>query len=208
MTRTRVKVCGLTRAQDAALAVELGADAVGFVLWSRSPRAVDPDRASAIARAVPAFVARVGVFVNASPTDVRQTASTVGLDAVQLHGDESVADFAGAAPSVIKAVTVETEADVEAASALPPEVTVLVDAADCERRGGTGARANWAHAAELARRRPVILAGGLTAETVQEAIDRVHPWAIDVSSGVEERPGVKSADKLRAFFAALRREQP
>jgi len=204
MSRTRVKICGLTRAEDAHLAVALGADAVGFVLWSKSPRVIEADQAAAIARTLPAFVTRVGVFVNASPDDVRRVVREIGLDVAQLHGDERVADYVGVAAKVVKVVSLGDDADVRSAVALPVEVTVLVDAVDRERRGGTGERADWTRAARLARERPVILAGGLVAADVGDAIRRVRPWAIDVSSGVEDRPGIKSADKLRALFAAVR----
>lgn len=206
MSRTRVKICGLTRLEDAELAVELGADAVGFIFWSQSPRAVTVDRAAAIARALPAFVARVGVFVNPDPDEVRRIASDVGLSAAQLHGDESPAAFAGAAPTLIKVAALSGDADVRAAIELPLDVTVLVDAADRERRGGTGQQADWSGAARIAAVRPVILAGGLSPDNVAQAIARVRPWGIDVSSGVEDRPGVKSAAKLRALFEAIHQE--
>jgi phosphoribosylanthranilate isomerase len=203
MSRPRVKICGLTRTEDADLAVALGADAVGFVLWSESPRVVSAGHAAIIARSLPAFVTRVGVFVNASPEDVRRLVAEVGLDVAQLHGDERVADYAGVAGRIIKVAALGGDADVDSAIRLPAEVTVLVDVVDRERRGGTGARADWARAARVARERPVILAGGLTAADVGEAIRRVRPWAVDVSSGVEDRPGIKSAEKLRALFAAV-----
>jgi phosphoribosylanthranilate isomerase len=203
MSRPRVKICGLTRTEDADLAVALGADAVGFVLWSESPRVVSAGHAATIARSLPAFVTRVGVFVNASPEDVRRLVAEVGLDVAQLHGDERVADYAGVAGRIIKVAALGGDADVDSAIRLPAEVTVLVDVVDRERRGGTGAQADWARAARVARERPVILAGGLTAADVGEAIRRVRPWAVDVSSGVEDRPGIKSAEKLRALFAAV-----
>lgn len=147
---------------------------------------------------------RVGVFVNASPDDVRRVVAEIGLDVAQLHGDERAADYVGVAARVVKVVSLGDDADVRSAVALPVEVTVLVDAVNRERRGGTGERADWTRAARVARERPVILAGGLVAADVGDAIRRVRPWAIDVSSGVEDRPGIKSADKLRALFAAVR----
>jgi len=200
----RVKLCGLTRAEDATLAVRHGASAVGLVFWPASPRAVAIDQARAISSEVPLFVARVGVFVNASPQDVERIVRAVGLDAVQLHGDESIAEYASTAARVIKAVRLESEADVDRAAALPPAVTLLVDATDRVKRGGTGTVANWDLAAALAARRPVMLAGGLDSANVGAAIARVRPWAVDVSSGVEARPGVKSPERLAAFFASVR----
>jgi phosphoribosylanthranilate isomerase len=195
-----VKICGLTRWEDADLAVRLGADAVGFVLWDRSPRHISAAEAAAIAVRLPPFVTRVGVVVDMPAPQVAEAARTAGLDAVQLHGDEPAGAYAGVARRVIKAVSLEQEEDIARALALPPDVTILVDAADRTRRGGTGQRANWTFAAELARARPIILAGGLTAETVGEAIDRVHPWAVDVSSGVEDAPGIKNARRMARFF--------
>lgn len=201
--RPRVKVCGITRFEDAELAVRLGADAVGFVLWDGSPRHIDPVSAGAIARRLPVFVTRVGVVVNPSAEGIGRVAEAAGLDAIQLHGDESVSAFHGVTRRLIKAVALENDAAVAAAVALPPEVTVLVDALDRTRRGGTGQRADWTRAAAVARRRPVILAGGLTADNVAAAVAEVRPWAVDVASGIESSPGVKSRERMEAFFAAL-----
>jgi len=202
--RTRIKICGLTRLEDAELAVSLGADAVGFVFWRPSPRVVDRDRARAIARALPPLTARVGVFVNMPADDLARIVEEVGLDAVQLHGDEAVESYEPLRRPLIKSVALSNDAAVIAARALPATVTPLVDAADAQRRGGTGRTADWGRAAELGRQRPIILAGGLTPENVVEAIRHVRPWAVDVSSGVEASPGVKDADRLRRFFAGVR----
>jgi phosphoribosylanthranilate isomerase len=198
----RVKICGITRAEDAALAVELGASALGFVFWPSSPRAVSAAQARSIAAAIPPFVARVGVFVNVAPAEVAAVVRDVGLDAIQLHGDEAVADYGAVGARVIKAVSAETDDDVARAIALPIEATPLVDAADPIKRGGTGQLADWDRAAQIAHRRPILLAGGLHPGNVTTAITRVRPWAVDVSSGVETAPGIKSADRLAAFFAA------
>jgi phosphoribosylanthranilate isomerase len=123
---------------------------------------------------------------------------------VQLHGDEVVADYASLGVRLIKTIPLADDDALERARALPPEITALVDVADRTRRGGTGQRADWGRAALLSAERPTVLAGGLTAETVAVAIATVRPFAVDVSSGVEAVPGVKSADRLRAFFAAVR----
>jgi len=207
MSTTRVKICGLTRREDAALAVELGADAVGFVLWPRSPRVVSEQLARAIAASLPALVARVGVFVDAPVEDVRRIVDFVGLDVVQLHGTERVDDYRALPVRLIKSVTLDSDADVERAAALPSHVTVLVDATDPAKRGGTGRSADWKRTAVLARRRPIMLAGGLSPENAAEAVQIVKPWALDVSSGVESAPGVKSPEKLKRLFAALRVEE-
>src|SRR5262245_31180272 len=204
MTPVRVKVCGITRAEDAELAVQHGADAIGFVFWPRSPRVIGEDAARSIAASLPALIARVGVFVDAPVDVIRHVVDTVGLDVVQLHGDESVDAYRALPARLIKAVTLESDADVERASHLPPHVTVLVDATDPIKRGGTGRSADWSRAAELSRRRPVMLAGGLSADNAADAVREVQPWALDVSSGVESAPGVKSAEKIASLFAALR----
>jgi phosphoribosylanthranilate isomerase len=201
--RTRVKICGVTRPEDAARAAALGADMIGMVFWPRSPRAVTPARALEIAAAIPAGVQRAGVFVDAETLEIADVAAAVPLDIVQVHGGGLV-DADAVRPAVIfMLTTLETEASVATAGALPSQVFPLVDAADPVRRGGTGEPADWPRAAQLAATRPIVLAGGLTADNVGDAIRRVRPWAVDVSSGVEERPGLKSAARLEAFLAAV-----
>jgi phosphoribosylanthranilate isomerase len=202
----RVKVCGVTRVEDAVLAADLGASAVGLVFWPRSPRAVTGVQARAIARALPPFVQLVGVFVNQPSEQVRRSADDARLSAIQLHGDEDLEAFAGLAKwPLLKSVTAEQAVSDPDLLRVPSRVTVLMDAHDPIRRGGTGRLVPWEVAAMVAARRRLVLSGGLTPENVAEAIARVRPWAIDVASGVEERPGVKSADRLHAFFAAVRR---
>ncbi len=200
----KVKVCGITRLSDALLASDLGASAIGFVFWERSPRAIEPRSAARIAARVPADVAPVGVFVDASPAWVRDVVQRVGLAAVQLHGDEQVEQWADLPARVIKAVGLRSAADAQAALRLPAHVTVLLDGHDPVRRGGTGRTLDWALAAEVARGRRTFLAGGLRPENVTAAIAAVGPYGIDASSGLEASPGVKAPARLRAFFAAVR----
>ena len=200
----KVKVCGITRLPDALLASDLGASAIGFVFWERSPRAIDPQSAARIAARVPADVAPVGVFVDASPAWVREVVQRVGLAAVQLHGDEQVERWADLPARVVKAVAVRSTADVQAALRLPAHVTVLLDGHDPVRRGGTGRTLDWTLAAAVARERRTFLAGGLRPENVAAAIEAVGPYGIDASSGLEASPGVKSPARLRAFFGAVR----
>ena len=199
----RVKICGIGRVEDGVLAAGLGAFAIGFVFWPRSPRFVEPDRAREIAAALPPGVTTVGVFVDQSPDDVQAIADRVGLGAVQLHGAESVAAFAGIGRPLIKAVGMTGATGAAGIDSLPEGVTVLLDAHDPVLKGGTGRTIDWTRAAEIARRRPTILSGGLHAANVGAAIERVRPYAIDVSSGVESSPGVKDHAKLREFFAAV-----
>jgi phosphoribosylanthranilate isomerase len=135
---------------------------------------------------------------------VARIVQAVRLDAVQLHGDEQVTRFTSWDTRLIKSVRLESDADVAAAANLPALVTPLVDAADRVKRGGTGNTADWSRAAALSARRPIMLAGGLSAENVADAIRTVKPWAVDVSSGVEERPGVKSAGRLTEFFSSVK----
>ncbi len=195
-----MKVCGITRAEDAEAAVGCGAGALGFVFWPESPRYIDPDRAREIVAAIPAFVTAVGVFVNQPARYVNDVAAAVGLGAVQLHGDEDPAAAAAMVRPVIKALG---RADAAMVDIWPARVTLLVDAHDPIKRGGTGETADWDAAAVVARRRRVVLAGGLHAGNVRAAVAQVRPFGIDVSSGVEHRPGIKDRVKLAAFFEAL-----
>ncbi|MEO7192034.1 MAG: phosphoribosylanthranilate isomerase [Vicinamibacterales bacterium] len=203
MRPPRVKICGITRIEDADLAVSLGADAIGFIFWPRSPRAITRDRARAIAGALPPLVTRVGVFVDMPVDEVSDIIRSVGLDVAQLHGGEDVGEYKRLEVRLMKAITLETDASLQQGSELPAFVTPLVDALDLERRGGTGRRADWARARMLAAQRAVVLAGGLNAENIGEAVRAVRPWAVDVSSGVEHSPGIKSRDRMHAFFAEL-----
>ena len=201
---TRVKVCGVTRAEDARLAAELGASAIGFVFWPMSPRYVEPDHARAIAAALPRMVVCVGVFVDQSVEDMQQIAARVRLGAVQLHGAEPPQVAAALLQPVIKAVPVINGFAPESLDVWPPEVTVLLDAHDPVKRGGTGRTIDWSAAARAARRRRIMLSGGLTPDNVREAIETVRPYAVDVSSGIEVSPGLKDPAKLRALFESIR----
>jgi phosphoribosylanthranilate isomerase len=201
---TRVKICGITRLEDARLAADLGAWAVGLVFWPASPRAIEVGAARAIVRELPPFVTAVGVFVDETVERMRQVAGEVGLGAVQLHGDEPV-EVADALPGrVLKAVAADAAGE---ADRWPARVMLLVDAHDAVRRGGTGRTADWTRAADLARRRPIVLAGGLRPENVAEALRIVAPVAVDVSSGVESAPGIKDAVRMRALFDAIGRAE-
>ena len=201
---TRVKICGITRIEDALLATELGASAVGFVFWRRSPRFIEPAAARQIVDALPASVVPIGVFVDEEVEVVRRIAFDVRLGAIQLHGNETVDYAASFMEPVIKAVAVDDTFEPASLDVLPESITVLLDARDPVRRGGTGETINWSSAAAVSARRPVLLAGGLTPDNVADAIAMVRPYGIDVSSGVEQAPGIKDHRKLRALFEAVR----
>ena len=198
----RVKICGVTTIEDGVLAAELGASAIGLVFWPGSPRCVEIAKAKAIVSALPPFVSAVGVFVDQAD-EALAIARETGLSAVQFHGDEPPGSYRAFPLRVIKAVTVRDASAREAAAAVLPGATVLLDAHDRVKRGGTGRGVDWAIAAMIARERPVILSGGLNPENAADAVRIVRPYAIDLSSGVELAAGRKDPAKLRALFAAL-----
>jgi phosphoribosylanthranilate isomerase len=197
-----VKICGITRLQDAEVAVDHGASAIGFIFWPGSPRFIDPYRARKIAKTLPPFVATVGVFVNQPREFINGVASLVPLSVLQLHGDESLSFAAGLSRPVMKAI-----ARREGADEWPKKVIVLVDVHDPVKRGGTGQVVDWTMAAALARERHIVLAGGLTPDNVADALAAVQPWGVDVSSGVESSPGIKDERRIAALFTAIHRSR-
>lgn len=206
MRRVQIKVCGLTTPEDAGLVADAGVDAVGFVFWPRSPRAVSLAQARRITAALPPLVLRVGVFVDASLDELCRTADEVGLDLLQLHGQEPPAFFERLPRRGIKALAAGTDLDVEQAAGYGEHAdAVLLDAKSPLAPGGTGERCDWDVARRVrARVGRLVLAGGLTPENVTAAIAAVQPDAVDVSSGVEQAPGRKDAARVRAFVAAVR----
>jgi phosphoribosylanthranilate isomerase len=194
----RVKVCGITRPEDAELAATLEAWAIGFILWPGSKRACDPALAAGIARTVRRRVQLVGVFVSPALDEVVRAADAIGLTHVQLHGDEGPAFCAAVAQRtgarVIKAVRVSSAADIRAVERFHTDLHML--------DGGGGQTWDWRLAAHRHSSVPLILAGGLTPENVAAGIEAVRPWAVDVASGVESAPGVKDPAKVEAFIAA------
>lgn len=201
---TRVKICGITSPDDALLAVELGASAIGMVFWPGSPRAITAAQAAAITRELPSTVWKVGVFVNQKPTEVRGIVDDAGLDVVQLHGDEQVAEYHCTGPRLLKAIAVRDQSAYDLLERVPRGTILVLDAHDPVRRGGTGQTIDWTLAHDIARLRPAFLSGGLGPDNVREAIAAVSPLGVDVSSGVEQSPGRKDPAKLRALFAAVR----
>lgn len=207
--KSRVKICGLTRPEDAALAVELGAWALGLIMWPGSPRRCEPRRASEIAAAHRRSAEIVGVFVDAKLDEVVEMANAVGLSIVQLHGDEGpqycleVARRTGC--KVIKAFRVRDRSVLSEMGKFREVDFHLVDSFKAGVPGGTGESFDWSF---LRDRRldgvPMILSGGLRPETVGTAIEAVRPWAVDVASGIESEPGIKDGARMRAFFEAVR----
>ena len=202
--RTRVKICGLTREQDVRSAVELGADAIGLVLHAPSPRAVSLDIAAALAATVPAFVTVVGLFVDAEPEAVRRVLRQVSLGALQFHGSEPPDYCACFDRPWIKAVAMRDGIDPRvAAERYAGATSLLFDTFDARVAGGTGRRFDWDHVpAELAPH--IVLAGGLHAGNVAEAVVRVRPHAVDVSGGVEASKGIKDYTKIAEFMQGVR----
>lgn len=204
MPVVRSKICGITRVEDALLAAEAGADAIGLVFYAKSPRVVDVRQARAIVAALPPFVTTVGLFVNASRCEINEILDAVPLDLLQFHGDECAADCAGYHRPYVKALRVQPGDDVRARCAeFPQAAGILLDTFVPGVPGGTGQAFDWS-LVPADPGCPIILAGGLDAENVAAAIRQVRPWAVDVSGGVEAGKGVKDAAKVRAFVAAVR----
>jgi phosphoribosylanthranilate isomerase len=201
----RVKICGITRHEDAELAVSLGAWAIGFILWPQSKRAADPAVAAGIARAMRRQVELVGVFVNPTLDEVVQASEAIGFTYVQLHGDEgpafctAVAERTGA--RVIKALRIGSGADIRSAQRYHTDLHLL-DTAAGDAYGGTGRTWDWRLLAHRHSTVPVLLSGGLEPGNVAEAIASAQPWGVDVASGVESAPGIKDPAKVEAFIAA------
>mgnify|MGYP003493118026 FL=1 len=203
-SRVRVKICGITRLDDALAAVAAGADALGFVFHPASPRAVTPEQAAAIVAGLPPFVTTVGLFVDAPEQRIRQTLAAVPLDCLQFHGDEPESACVIYDRPWIKALRVQPRQDINALMALWPQAAgILLDAYHPTQHGGTGLQFDWALVPKQSAR-PIILAGGLTPENVADAITQTRPYAVDVSGGVEAAKGAKDAVKIHAFLAGVR----
>ena len=197
---TRVKICGITRIEDALHAAQAGADAIGLVFYAKSLRYVEAATAAAIARALPPFVGVVGLFVDALEDYVRAVLERVPLDVLQFHGKESPAYCARYGRPYLKAVRVREDTDLlQCAADYAAAQALLLDAYVSGVPGGTGERFDWARI-PAALPKPIVLSGGLTADNVQDAILQVHPWAVDVSSGVEAAPGRKDPAKVSLFI--------
>ncbi|MBH0209200.1 MAG: phosphoribosylanthranilate isomerase [Nitrospira sp.] len=203
----KIKICGITNVDDARVAVETGADALGFVMYRKSPRCVEPAVVKAIVAGLPPFVLPVGVFVNEEPDRVRTLMDECGLALAQLHGDETALYCQDLGRPVMKALRLKDRGTFLALAEFQGRANVrgvLIDAFSNQAYGGTGQTVDWGLAQEAARSTPIVLAGGLTPMNVAEAIAQVRPYGVDVSSGVELTPGKKDHDKVKAFIAAAR----
>jgi len=201
--RTRVKICGITRAEDALAAARAGADAIGLVFYGRSPRAVDLEQARAVVQALPPFITTVGLFVDAASEEIHAVLTAVPLDMLQFHGDESPEVCRCYGKPYLKALRMGEGADLAVlAQPYNDAVGILVDSYVEGVPGGTGQRFDWSRLSGGVSR-PLILAGGLTPDNVAAAVAQVRPWAVDVSGGVEVAPGIKDASKIEAFIRGV-----
>ena len=204
MSNVRSKICGITRIEDALAAAEAGADAIGFVFYAKSPRAVDVRQARAIIAELPPFVTTVGLFVNATRCELNEILEVVPLDLLQFHGDETPQDCEGYHRPWIKALRVRPGDDLEAACQQYAGARgILLDTYVAGVPGGTGEAFDWSLVPERLSK-PIILAGGLSADNVGQAIAQVRPYAVDVSGGVEQAKGIKDAAKIEAFMRAVK----
>jgi phosphoribosylanthranilate isomerase len=201
----RSKICGITRLEDALQAIAAGADALGFVFYPQSPRAVTIAQAQAIITALPPFVTTVGLFVNARRSELNELLELLPLDLLQFHGDETPADCAGYQRPYIKALRVKPDDDIAQLAAPYTQASgILLDTFVPGVPGGTGAAFDWSLVPRNLSK-PIILAGGLTVQNVFAAIEQVQPYAVDVSGGVEASKGIKDGAKVEAFLRAVRR---
>ncbi|MCY1424342.1 N-(5'-phosphoribosyl)anthranilate isomerase [compost metagenome] len=204
MSAVRIKICGITRVEDALAAAEAGADAIGLVFYPKSPRAVSVHQARAIIAALPPFVTTVGLFVDASRCELNEILDAVPLDVLQFHGDESAEACSGYHRPYLKALRMKPGDDIAARVAeYPAAAGILLDTYVEGVPGGTGKAFDWS-LIPAGLSRPIVLAGGLDAGNVAAAIAQVHPYAVDVSGGVEASKGIKDAEKIRAFIRQCR----
>lgn len=196
---TRIKFCGLTRDADVDLAAELGIDAVGFVLWPDSPRGISVDAAARLIRRLPSSMTPVGVFVRPTREEIDDAVEVAGIRVAQLHGVTDPSPLSSESYELWIATSLNGST-----SGLAADMTILLDAQDDERHGGTGRTIDWDAARQITSTRRVMLAGGLTPDNVAEAIARAQPYGVDVSSGIEDRPGLKNEKLMREFVRAVR----
>jgi len=203
--QARVKICGITNPDDAQAAVDSGADALGFVFFEQSPRCITHDKASSIIRRLPSFITTVGVFVDEKPEQIEKIASWTGIDVIQLHGEEPP-DMCYYSKRVIKAIRVKSLESLDPLFHYRDRVSAfLLDTFTPDAFGGTGQIFNWDIAIEAKQFGRIVLAGGLTPDNVADAVTRVRPYAVDVSSGVESAKGKKDHRKMKLFIERAKR---
>ena len=203
MSRTRVKICGITRAEDAAAAIRAGADALGFVFYAKSPRYISAEHAAEIMAGLPVFVSKVGLFVNAEAAEVKQVLAECALDLLQFHGDETPEYCTSFAKPYMKAIRMREGVDVaDEIQAYASASAILLDSYKPGIPGGTGESFDWERF-PANNSQPLVLAGGLRPENAGAAIIRCKPYALDVSGGVEAAPGIKCADAMTRFIEAV-----
>jgi phosphoribosylanthranilate isomerase len=201
---TKVKICGFTNSENARDAAIAGVDAIGLVFYDKSPRNVDIQRAREIVAALPPFINRVGLFVNANPSFIDEVLCEVPLDTLQFHGDEEVVECTQYQMPFIKSLRVTSKTNLDQiAEHFSDASALLLDSYNPNSYGGTGEIFDWS-LARVKINLPIILAGGLNSENVSEAISQVNPYAVDASSGVESSPGMKDIDKILAFIQSVR----
>ena len=200
----KIKICGITNEEDALLAVDLGADTLGFI-FAESPRQISPEKARAIIQNLPPFIKTVGVFVNEEPGRLKKIQAECGLDLIQMHGYESPEQCRDLMPYSIKALRIKDEKDIEGIDKYKGTVrAILLDAYQPGKAGGTGKTFDWSLAVKARETGiPIILAGGLSPENIQEAVTTVKPYAVDINSGIEERPGKKSQELMKLLFEKI-----
>ena len=199
-----IKICGITNGKDALLAAKLGADVLGFI-FADSPRKITSEKAKSIIYDLPPFIKTVGVFVDEKPEKIKEIQLDCGLDLVQLHGDESPEQCRDLMPYSIKALRIKEEKDIESIDKYKGTVrAILLDTYQHGKAGGTGKTFDWSLAVKAKETGiSIILAGGLSPENIQEAIKTVKPYAVDINSGIEERPGKKSQELMKLLFEKI-----
>ena len=195
----KVKICGITNKEDALYAAGCGANALGFIFYEKSPRYIEPDDAKTIIAALPPFVTTVGVFVNKDFNDIRDITLLTGVTVVQLHGDESPSYCNLVEGKLIKAIRVKNDRSIEGLKKYDVDA-FLLDSFDKNSFGGSGLTFDWKLAEKAKQYGKIILAGGLTPDNVEEAVKKVVPYGVDVSSGVEKKPGIKDNNKVKEFI--------
>lgn len=208
ISRTRIKICGITRREDALAAIAFGADALGLVFTKASPRHVSIAHAQKLVKSLPAFVSKVGLFVNSDSLEINEVISKVSLDYLQFHGDEEESFCTQFSKPYIKAIRIKPEINlIETINKFKSAAAILIDAWHPDIAGGTGETFDWSLLAELPKEHipAIILAGGLNPGNVNSAVQLLKPYAVDVSSGVEDSPGIKSADKIQSFVYEVNR---